>query len=39
MLHDPEVYPDPWDFKPERFLGPKSNPDPKEYGAFGHGRR
>lgn len=39
MLHDPELYPDPWDFKPERFLGPKGNPDPKEYGAFGHGRR
>jgi cytochrome P450 len=41
MLHDPTVYVDPMDFKPERFIGSPihtAEPDPKEI-AFGFGRR
>lgn len=42
MLHDPVDYPEPYVFKPERFLKDGSlNPDvrdPNEF-AFGYGRR
>ncbi|KAJ3983979.1 cytochrome P450 [Lentinula detonsa] len=38
MNHDPEVYHDPMSFKPERFLGPKPELDPRE-ACFGFGRR
>ncbi|THG98128.1 hypothetical protein EW026_g3999 [Hermanssonia centrifuga] len=38
MLHDENIYKDPFSFKPERFLGPDAEPD---YGnlPFGFGRR
>ncbi|KAK4074870.1 uncharacterized protein Triagg1_5019 [Trichoderma aggressivum f. europaeum] len=35
--HDPQTYPDPFRFSPERFLKPRNEPDPVE--AFGYGRR
>ncbi|EUC61630.1 cytochrome P450 family protein, partial [Rhizoctonia solani AG-3 Rhs1AP] len=38
MLHNTELYPDPYTFKPERFLGEQPAPDPAMY-AFGFGRR
>lgn len=41
ILHDPEIYPDPMEFQPERYLGPQApgtNPDPRAF-AFGYGRR
>ncbi|KAJ3746174.1 cytochrome P450 [Lentinula detonsa] len=38
MNHDPEVYHDPMSFKPERFLGPNPELDPRE-ACFGFGRR
>ncbi|KAF8889423.1 cytochrome P450 [Gymnopilus junonius] len=38
MLHDPNVYPDPFSFKPERFLGPQPQRDPRDI-CFGFGRR
>lgn len=41
MTHDPETYHDPFDFKPERFLGENGNVvelDPRLL-AFGFGRR
>jgi len=38
MAHDPKVYSDPFTFKPERFLGPTPEQDPREY-VFGFGRR
>lgn len=43
ILHDPEVYPDPQDFKPERFFNDEGKldylaTDPAKY-AFGYGRR
>ncbi|KZP06134.1 cytochrome P450 [Athelia psychrophila] len=43
ILHNEEVYPDPMEFKPERFIKDgKLNlemGDPTEVGAFGYGRR
>ncbi|KAI0295091.1 cytochrome P450 [Multifurca ochricompacta] len=41
ILHDPEVYPDPETFKPERFLTEdgKVKDDPLLMYAFGYGRR
>ncbi|KLO08559.1 cytochrome P450 [Schizopora paradoxa] len=41
MCHDPTVYHDPFEFKPERFLGTEGRapePDPSDL-AFGFGRR
>lgn len=38
FLHDPEVYPEPSSFSPERFLEPRHEPDPADH-AFGYGRR
>ncbi|XHF99537.1 hypothetical protein AWENTII_003037 [Aspergillus wentii] len=38
LLHDPAVYHDPMDFKPERFLGSTPEPDPHNI-SFGYGRR
>ncbi|KAL6892167.1 cytochrome P450 [Trichoderma evansii] len=35
--HDPQTYPDPSSFSPERFLEPRNEPNPDE--AFGWGRR
>jgi cytochrome P450 len=41
ILHDPEVYPDPEEFKPERFLNPDGTvrDDPILSLAFGIGKR
>ncbi|KAF7353851.1 O-methylsterigmatocystin oxidoreductase [Mycena venus] len=38
MMHDEEVYPDPFVFSPEKFMGSNPQPDPREC-AFGFGRR
>ncbi|KAJ6104104.1 hypothetical protein N7523_010424 [Penicillium sp. IBT 18751x] len=38
MMHDPEVYPDPMAFQPERYLGETPAPDPHAL-VFGFGRR
>ncbi|KAI0049998.1 cytochrome P450 [Auriscalpium vulgare] len=41
MLHNPDVYPDPWEFKPERFIASEGKPaeqDPRAC-CFGFGRR
>ncbi|THH15045.1 hypothetical protein EUX98_g9525 [Antrodiella citrinella] len=38
MLHDPEVYPDPFEFVPERWLVANPPPHPREM-MFGFGRR
>jgi cytochrome P450 len=41
ILHDPEVYPDPEEFKPERFLNPDGTvrDDPTLSLVFGAGKR
>ena len=41
ILHDPEIYPDPEEFKPERFLNEDGTvrDDPKLALAFGAGKR
>jgi cytochrome P450 len=41
VLHDPEVYPDPEEFKPERFLNPDGTvrDDPALSLIFGAGKR
>ena len=41
VLHDPEVYPDPEEFKPERFLNPdgSARDDPTLSLVFGAGKR
>ncbi|THU91604.1 cytochrome P450 [Dendrothele bispora CBS 962.96] len=38
MSHDASKYKDPMKFNPDRFLGPKPEPDPMEF-TFGFGRR
>ncbi|KAF7324453.1 Cytochrome P450 [Mycena sanguinolenta] len=38
MMHDETVYPDPFVFNPERFMGSNPQPDPREF-VFGFGRR
>lgn len=38
FLRDPATYKDPMEFKPERYLGPTPEPDPRTY-CFGFGRR
>ena len=38
ISQDPSIYPDPTEFRPERFLGENPQLDPREY-AFGGGRR
>ncbi|CAG9987967.1 unnamed protein product [Clonostachys byssicola] len=38
FCHDPEVYKNPTEFEPERYLDPRSEPDPKPV-IFGFGRR
>jgi cytochrome P450 len=38
FTHDPESYPDPDEFKPQRYLGAAPAPDPAQY-VFGFGRR
>lgn len=38
ILHDPQTYPDPFSFTPERYLEPRNEPSPANW-AFGHGRR
>ncbi|KAF8891878.1 cytochrome P450 [Infundibulicybe gibba] len=39
IQHDETMYPEPFKFKPERYLGEEKAPDPAETGAFGFGRR
>jgi len=38
VTRNPEVYKNPEEFRPERFLGPNPELDPRAY-AFGFGRR
>ncbi|KAG2140991.1 cytochrome P450 [Suillus clintonianus] len=38
MSRDKEMYPDPLEFRPERFLGPSPQLDPRKF-VFGFGRR
>ncbi|KAH6507448.1 hypothetical protein HBI56_151160 [Parastagonospora nodorum] len=38
FTHDPTVYPEPMEFKPERYMGNDPAPDPRIY-TFGFGRR
>ena len=43
MMHDKEIYPDPFDFKPERFLDENGQPDMSvpqpDTACFGFGQR
>jgi len=39
MLHDPEIYPDPMEFRPERFNGSEAEMDKVNDLVFGFGRR
>ncbi|WP_414170515.1 cytochrome P450 [Streptoverticillium reticulum] len=39
ILHDSAVYPDPGEFRPERFLGDDAKPAQKSFLPFGGGRR
>jgi cytochrome P450 len=38
FLHDPEAYPEPMEFRPERHLGDEPAPNPRLY-CYGYGRR
>lgn len=38
FMHDPDTYPNPSEFNPERFLEPRNEPDPWDH-VFGYGRR
>jgi cytochrome P450 len=38
ITRDEEMYPDPLEFRPERFLGPSPQVDPHKF-VFGFGRR
>ncbi|EOA83066.1 uncharacterized protein SETTUDRAFT_155669 [Exserohilum turcica Et28A] len=38
FMHDPSTYRDPFIFRPERFLGPEAELDPRGH-VFGYGRR
>ncbi|KAF8921828.1 cytochrome P450 [Mucidula mucida] len=39
ILHDEKVYHNAEAFNPDRFMGPRPEPDPSAMGAFGFGRR
>jgi len=38
MTHDPQVYSNPYEFNPDRFMGPNPEKDPRDV-CFGFGRR
>ncbi|KAJ1306503.1 hypothetical protein OPQ81_007505 [Rhizoctonia solani] len=38
ILHNPDTYPNPFQFDPTRYIGPSPQPDPRDV-AFGWGRR
>jgi cytochrome P450 len=38
FLHDPDIYPDPSSFDPDRYLEPRNEPNP-DFASFGFGRR
>lgn len=38
MLHDEKIWPEPFKFSPERYLGPDRQRDPRQV-CFGYGRR
>ncbi|EKM77487.1 hypothetical protein AGABI1DRAFT_43141 [Agaricus bisporus var. burnettii JB137-S8] len=38
MMHDEKMWPEPFEFLPERYLGPNPQPNPREF-CFGFGRR
>ncbi|KAF8876756.1 cytochrome P450 [Infundibulicybe gibba] len=39
ILHDPAIYPEPYEFQPERYLTEPKPPHPGSIGVFGFGRR